>query len=374
MGPEEERAVVEVLRSGWVTTGPKTRQFEEQFAIYVGAHHAIALNSCTAGLHLSLIAHHVGMGDEVITSPMTFAATANVIEHVGAKPVFVDVEPDALNIDPHKLARAVTPRTRAVIPVHFGGHPCDLDAIHQVAERHGFPVIEDAAHAIEGVCRGRSIGSISRATCFSFYATKNITTGEGGMLTTDDHELARKVRLLSRHGISVDAWKRRGPEGYRHWDIVAPGYKYNMSDIQAALGLCQLAKIDRFHKMRRRWTQRYDEAFADLPEVILSKRCGDVECAYHLYVVRFLTENLSVSRDELMAMIQERGIGVGIHFRPVHLHPYYREKYGYALGACPVAEYAGQRVISLPLFPAMTEDDVDYVIREVCDLVTTMRK
>ncbi len=372
-GPEEERALVDTLRSGWVTTGPRTKSFETRFAEYAGAKHAIALNSCTAGLHLCLMAHNIGPGEEVITSPLTFAATANVIEQVGARPVFIDVEPDTLNMDPNRLAAAVTPRTRAIIPVHFAGHPCDLDAIHEIAATHGIPVIEDAAHAVESVYRGRKIGGISRATCFSFYATKNITTGEGGMVTTHDDALAERLRLLSLHGISVDAWQRHRPGEYRHWEIVEPGYKYNMSDIQAALGLCQLAKVDRFQRQRRRWTEQYDEAFVDLPEITVLKRRPDVAAAHHLYVIRFAVERLGVLRDQLMTILQERGIGIGIHFRPVHLHPYYRGKYGFVPGAFPIAEDAGNRCISLPLFPAMRKEEVTHVAREVRHVVTGLR-
>jgi len=476
LGPEEEREVIDTLRSGWLTTGPKTKRFERDFAAYVGAKHAIGLNSCTAALHLSLLTHDVGPGDEVITSPITFASTANVIEHLGATPVFVDVQPDTLNLDPDQLKQAVTPRTRAIIPVHFAGHPCDLDAIHAVADRsgqgrddgpkctaqssqrvvaacvsqavrpagtpaathkpatlrctanrgcdcgpsrgcdcspnrgrdggQGIPVIEDAAHAVGSVYRGRKIGSlhrgrdgdpnqgrdcgpnqgheygISRTTCFSFYATKNITTGEGGMITTDNDALADRLRVLSLHGISADAWKRHAPYdrdldpdgGYKHWDIIAPGFKYNMFDMQACLGIHQLAKIKRFGELRRQWTEMYDTGFADMPEIVPLKRRAYVESAHHLYVVQFATERLTVSRDQLMALIQRRGIGIGVHFRPIHLHPYYRRKYGYQPGMLPIAEHAGDRVISLPLFPTMTEAQVRHVIHEVRKLVTASRR
>ncbi len=374
LGQEEEREVLDTLRSGWLTTGPKTKRFESDFAEYVGARHAIALNSCTAALHLALLVHDVGPGDEVITTPMTFASTANVIEHVGARPVFVDVLPGNLNMDPAKLGVAMTPRTRAVIPVHFAGHPCDLDAIREIAGAHGVPVIEDAAHAIESVYRGRKIGGISEATCFSFYATKNITTGEGGMITTNDDALAERLRILSLHGISVDAWQRYRPGGYKHWDILEAGFKYNMCDIQACLGIHQLARIDQLRQARRAWTAMYDEAFEDMPEIITLERSDDVDCAYHLFAVRFVTESLNASRERIMELLQERGVGIGIHFRPVHLHPYYRDKYGYASGTHPVAEYAGNRTISLPLFPDMTAEEVLYVIHQVREVVWSLRK
>ena len=374
IGLEEEREVIDTLRSGWLTTGPKTKRFEQQFAEYLGARHAVAVNSCTAALHLSLIANDVRPGDEVITSPITFASTANVIEHVGATPVFVDVQPDTLNIDPVQLAQAVSPRTRAIIVVHFAGHPCDMSAISAIASEHSIPVIEDAAHAIESVYRGRKIGTISRTTCFRFYATKNITTGEGGMITTNDDALAERLRILSLHGISVDAWKRYRPGEYKHWDIVEPGFKYNMSDIQASLGIHQLAKIEQFRQARKAWTAMYDEAFEDLPEIITLRRRDDVECAYHLYVVRFVTEHLSASRDRIMELLQQRGVGIGVHFRPVHLHPYYRDKYRYEPGAFPTAEYVGERVISLPLYPALALHEVQHVIEQVRQLVRSLRK
>ena len=374
LGLEEEREVIDTLRSGWLTTGPKTKRFEQQFAEYLGARHAVAVNSCTAALHLSLIANDVRPGDEVITSPITFASTANVIEHVGATPVFVDVQPDTLNIDPVQLAQAVSPRTRAIIVVHFAGHPCDMSAISAIASEHSIPVIEDAAHAIESVYRGRKIGTISRTTCFSFYATKNITTGEGGMIATNDDGLAQRLRVLSLHGISVHAWDRYRPGEYKHWDILEAGYKYNMCDLQACLGIHQLARIEAGLQLRRKWTARYDEAFADIPEIIPLKRRPDVESAHHLYVLRFATERLNATRDQIMQMLQERGVGIGIHFRPVHMHQYYRRKYGYQPGALPVAEDAGQRVISIPLFPAMTEAEVQHVIDQVRDLVRSLPK
>jgi len=374
LGIEEEREVLDTLRSGWLTTGPKTKRFERDFAAYVNAKHAIAVNSCTAALHLSLLAHDIGKDDEVITSPNTFAATVNVIEHVGAKPVFVDIEPETLNMDPSKLDAAVSTSTRAIIPVHFAGHPCDLDIVHAVASAHDLVVIEDAAHAIGASYRGEKIGGLSGVSTFSFYATKNMTTGEGGMITTNNDKLAQRMRILSLHGISIDAWKRYQPNEYKHWDILEPGYKYNMFDLQAALGLHQLCKLDGFIERRKHWTSLYDEGFADLPEMINLQCKTDVESAYHLYVVRFDTNMLGVSRDRLLEMIQQRGIGIGIHFRPVHLHPYYQKKYGYSRGDFPVSENAGDCMISLPLFPSLTKEQVDYVIWNVRDLITANRR
>jgi dTDP-4-amino-4,6-dideoxygalactose transaminase len=365
IGPEEEAEVLATLRSGWLTTGPRTKQFERDFASYVGAKHAVGLSSCTAALHLALLTSGVEPGDEVITSPITFAATANVIEHVGARPVFVDVESATLNIDPGLVEGAISSRTRAIVPVHFAGHPCDMRGILEIADRQGISVVEDAAHAVGASYGGRKIGSIGRATAFSFYATKNMTTGEGGMLTTDDDSLADRARILSLHGISRDAWKRYTAEGYRHWDILEPGFKYNMFDLQAALGLHQLAKLDGFIEHRRRWVERYDAAFADVPHVRPLECRADVRCAHHLYVLRFDVDALGMRRDRIMSILQAQGVGIGVHFRPVHLHPYYRDKYGYRPGTLPVAERAGDRCVSLPLFPTLTEAEVDQVIETV---------
>ncbi len=374
LGEEEEKEVIDALRSGWITTGPKTRQFERQFAEYVGAPHAVATNSCTAALHLALIAGGVRPGDEVITSPITFASTANVIIHAGATPVFVDVEPDTLNMDASKLASAVSGKTRAIIPVHFAGNPCDMEAIQAIASPKDILVVEDAAHATGARYRDRPIGAVSKATCFSFYATKNITTGEGGMLTTADAELAERVAILSLHGISADAWKRYAQKGYQHWEIVYPGYKYNMSDLQAALGLCQLKKADSFWMERRRQVDFYNEAFADLPEVVpLAVRPG-VRTSYHLYVIQLQTERLRVDRDTFIRAMEAENIGIGIHFRAVHLHPYYRQAYGFGPGLCPVAERASERVMSLPLFPGLARADQELVVEAVRKLVGNYRR
>lgn len=357
---EDEQAVLEVLRSGWLTTGPRAKEFERQFAEFRGTSRAVAMNSCTAALHVALVAAGIGPGDEVITTPMTFASTANVIVHTGATPVFCDVQPDTLNMDPAAFEAAITPRTRAVIPVHFAGHPCDMDEINLIARRHGLFVLEDAAHASESEYRDRPTGSLGDAAAFSFYATKNITTAEGGMLTTSDEALADKAQVLSLHGISRDAWKRYTAEGYQHWDIVAPGFKYNMSDLQAALGLSQLARIEEFWIARKRLTERYDRALRGLGGLQLMQRRDYVKSAFHLYVVR--VDNAPVSRDEFMARMQDHGIGVGVHFRAVHLHPYYHDTFRFEPGMCPVAEKAGDTVVSLPLFPSMTDEEVDRVV------------
>lgn len=370
IGEEEEREVLETLRSGWLTTGPKTKMFERQFADYVGAEHAVGLNSCTAALHLALLAHGVGQGDEVITSPITFSATANVIEMVGAKPVFVDVKDDTLNLDPSLLESAISPQTRAVIPVHFAGHPCDMDAIDAIARRHNLVVIEDAAHAIESSWNQRKIGGTGNTTCFSFYPTKNITTGEGGMITTHNAALAARLRRLSLHGINADAWQRHGNGQYRHWETIEVGYKYNMFDLQAAIGIVQLGRIDQFHATRKKWTQLYDRAFDDLPAIRTLERHTSAKCAYHLYPIRIDSAATGLSRDKFMVHLQENGVGVGVHFRPLHMHPYYREKYRYRLGQLPVAEKAGEQLLSLPLYPSLKLKQVLFIASTVRSIAT----
>lgn len=374
LGKEEEREVIDVLRSGWITTGPKTKRFEKEFAEFVGAPYAVALNSCTAALHLALIGGGVSPGDEVITTAITFASTVNVIVHCGATPVFVDVERDTLNIDANKLAAAVSPRTRAIIPVHFAGHPCDLDPINEIARQREIQVVEDAAHAVGSIYNNRRIGSIGKATCFSFYATKNMTTGEGGMLTTADEELAERAAILSSHGISRDAWKRYSSKGYQHWDILYPGYKYNMSDLQAALGLCQLQKLDRFWSERCEQVEYYASAFVEIPEIIPLSVRSNVRSSYHLYVIQLETEKLGVDRNTFLKAMEAENIGIGIHFRAVHLHPFYRQRFGFGPGLCPIAEGASDRVISLPLYPGLDRSDQELVVEAVRKLVSIYRQ
>ena len=373
IGPDEEQAVLEVLRSGWLTTGPRTKAFERELAAYTGAAHCVGLNSCTAALHLALEAVGVGAGDEVITSPITFASTANVIVHRGARPVFADVEPDTLNLDVAALEAAITPRTKAVIPVDFAGQPCDLDGVLAVARRHGLPVIEDAAHAIGAEYRGRRVGGIADMTCFSFYATKNITSGEGGALTTNRPEWAERVGVMALHGISRDAWKRYSAEGYRHWDIIAPGHKYNMFDLQAALVSVQLGRLDDFIARRAELATRLDAGLAEMPEVVVPTRRPDLRHAHHLYPILVRTEALTADRDTLMNAIQAENVGIGIHFRAVHLHPFYTETYGFAPGMFPRAEYYSDRTISLPLCPAMSDADADDVVAVVRKVIARYR-
>jgi dTDP-4-amino-4,6-dideoxygalactose transaminase len=370
----DERAVLDVLRSGWITTGPRTKQFEKTLAAYVGSTHAVGVNSCTAALSLALEVAGVGPGDEVITSPITFASTANVIVHRGAKPVFVDVEPSTLNLDASRLEAAITPRTRAIVPVDFAGHPADLDDIMAIARRHSLVVIEDAAHAIGAEYRGRRVGSVADMTAFSFYATKNITCGEGGALTTDNAAWADRIGIMALHGISRDAWKRYSAEGYQHWDIIYPGHKFNMFDLQGALIESQLAKIDAFYARRVALKARLDAGLRDIPELGFPTEKPGIKHAYHLYPIIVRTETLTADRDQVMNAIQGENVGVGVHFRAVHLQPYYVQTFGFRRGDFPHAEYYSDRTISLPLYPRMTDRDADDVVEAVRSVIARFRR
>jgi len=373
IGQAEIDAVVDTLKSAWITTGPKTRAFEREFAAFVGAQGALALNSCTAGLHTALATLGIGPGDEVITTPMTFCASVNVIEHVGARPVLVDVEPDTLNIDPERIAAAITPRTRAILPVHYAGHPVELDVITTLAGVRGLAVVEDAAHAIPARFKGRFIGAGPNPTAFSFYATKNLTTAEGGMLTGEPAFLER-ARTISLHGMNRDAWKRYDQGGSWRYDVLLPGFKYNMTDIQAAIGLCQLRRQDVFQRRRREVVARYTAAFGADPALEPPVVRPDVEHAWHLYVLRLRLDALRIGRDRFIEELTARNIGTSVHFIPVHLHPYYRDKYGYAPEALPVAYGNYLRLLSLPLHPGLSDRDIDDVIEAVLDVARTHRR
>ncbi|HET7296821.1 MAG TPA: DegT/DnrJ/EryC1/StrS aminotransferase family protein, partial [Gemmatimonadales bacterium] len=368
VGEEEIQEVVDTLRSSWITTGPKTKRFETEFAGYLGAPGALALNSCTAGLHTALAALGIGPGDEVMRTPITFTASVNVIEHVGARPVLVDVEPDTLNIDPAAVAAAVTPRTKAILPVHYAGHPADLDALHAVARSAGLAVVEDAAHAVPARYKGRLVGSGDNPVAFSFYATKNLTTAEGGMLTGAPAFLER-ARVLSLHGMSRDAWRRYDKGGSWRYEVLAPGFKYNMTDIQASLGLWQLKKLARFQERRREVVRLYGDAFRDEAALELPVERPDVEHAWHLYVLRLRPGALRIGRDRFIEELTARNIGTSVHFIPIHLHPYYRDKYGYAPDRFPVALGNYERMVSLPLHPGLSDDDVADVTEAVLDVV-----
>lgn len=368
IGSEEMEEIADTLQSGWITTGPKTKRFESAFRARVEAPEALGLNSCTAGLHLGLLALGIRPGDEVVTTPMTFCACANVIEHLGATPRLVDVEPDTLNIDPVKIDAAVTPRTRAILAVHYAGHPADLDPIYDIAVHRHLAVLEDAAHALPARYKGRLIGSGSNPTAFSFYATKNLTTGEGGMLTGAP-ELLAQARTLSLHGMSRDAWNRYGAGGKWFYQVDEPGFKCNMTDVQAAMGLAQLRKLDRFQERRREIVSAYNQAFREVAALEIPAERPEVEHAWHLYVLRLRPEMLRIGRDQCIEELTARNIGTSVHFIPIHLHPYYSRKYGYRPEQFPVAFENYQRMLSLPLHPLLSDTDVGDVIEAMLDVV-----
>jgi len=367
IGDDEISEVVKTLKSDWLTMGPKTIEFERLISEYTGAKHTIAVNSCTAALHLSLIASGVGKGDEVITTPFTFAATGNTIIHTGAKPVFVDIKKDTYNIDPEKIVNAITPKTKAIIPVHYAGQPCDMGSIMEIAEDYNLLVIEDAAHAIGAEYYDKKIGTISSATCFSFYATKNMTTGEGGAITTDNDKLADRLRTLRLHGINKDAWNRYSAEGSWYYEIEECGWKYNMTDLQAALGIHQIKKIDEFNDTRIRYANVYNKIFGKMDELIIPYEKSNVKHAYHLYPI--LLKNLN--RNVFINRMAEKGIGCSVHFIPLHLHPFYRNKFGFKMGQFPNAEFVYEHEVSLPLYPKMTRNDIEYIANSVVEVVNS---
>ncbi|AET70703.1 putative PLP-dependent enzyme possibly involved in cell wall biogenesis [Desulfosporosinus orientis DSM 765] len=366
--------VVDSLKSGWIAKGPKTMEFEKQFAEYVGAKYAVALNSCTAALHLGLLAAGIGAGDEVITTPMTFASSANVIIHAGAKPVLVDIDPLTMNMDPQKIEAKITSRTKGIIPVHVAGHPCPLDEIRAIAEKHGLFVLEDAAHAVYTKYKGQMIGSLGDATAFSFYATKNLVTGEGGMLTTNDEEVYNKVRVLSSHGMSRNAWNRYAQAGSWYYEILEPGYKDNMSDIMAGLGLSQLAKLERMQGIRRDIVDYYNAEFGSMPELEVPVELEYARHAWHLYIIKLNLDKLSIDRNRFIEELKAENIGTSVHFIPLHMHPYYRDTFGYKPGDFPAAESTFERIISLPLYPKMSWQDTRDVVEAVKRVVENNRK
>jgi len=358
----EIQEVVDTLRSGWLGTGPKVAQFEDIFKEYTGAKHAMALNSCTAGLHLAMVVTGIRQGDEVITTPLTFCSTANAIIHTGATPVFVDVEKDTMNIDPERIAEAITPRTKAIIPVHFAGRPCNMDAIMDIAQRHDLIVIEDAAHCIEGRYKGKKIGNIGDMTCFSFYVTKNIVTGEGGMVTTNNEEWADKIKMYGLHGLSKDAWRRYSDEGFIHYQVIFPGYKYNMMDIQASLGIHQMKRVTQYLQRRKEIWERYNNAFSNLPVICPLDPENDTVHARHLYTLLIDTDKIKKSRNEVQQELHELNIGTGIHFISLHLHDYYKKTYSFKPDDFPNAKYISERTISLPFSPKLDDKDIEDVI------------
>ena len=359
---DDVQAVVEVLESGWLGTGPKVKQFEDDFKAYSGAKYAMALNSCTAGLHLAMVVLGLQPGDEVITTPLTFCATANSIIHAGGRPVFVDIDPQTLNIDPDKIEAAITPKTKAILPVHFAGRPCAMDKIMAIARKHNLKVVEDCAHAIETEYHGRKAGTFGDIGCFSFYVTKNVITGEGGMVITDNEEYADKIKMYGLHGMSRDAWKRFSDEGFKHYQVVFPGFKYNMMDIQAALGIQQLKKVERFYKRRQEIWAEYNERLKNLPLTLPAPAEANTKHALHLYTVLLGDNQAGLTRDALLNALIKENIGTGVHYTALHLHPYYRETFGYREGDFPQTEYIAERTLSLPVSAKLTKTDTGDVV------------
>jgi dTDP-4-amino-4,6-dideoxygalactose transaminase len=367
-------SVVQTLRSGWLTVGPRTREFERMVAEYVGVPSAAAVHSCTAGLHLAMIAMGVGDGDEVIMPALNFAAAPNTVIHLGAVPVLVDVDPVSLNVTAETIEAAVTDRTKLVIPVHFGGRPCDMDGIMSLAARRGFRVLGDAAHAIGADIGGRSIGSMADATAFSFYVTKGITTGEGGAVTSRDQELVARIGILSLHGMSSDAWKRYSERGPWYYEILEPGYKYNMSDLQASLGVCQMERVDEFRESRAHIASIYRSGFENLEALEIPSDFDGGHHAWHLYPIQVDPGATTIGRDAFIRALLDEGIGVSVHFIPIHYHPFYREHLGLQPGTFPATERYFERAISLPIYPGMTDEDAGDVVAAVTKLVSHYRR
>ena len=370
---DDINAVIEVLRSDWITTGPKVAEFEEAFAAYVGSKYAVSFSSGTAALHGASFAAGLGPGDEAITTPMTFCATANCVLYQGAKPVFADVCPDTLNIDPDEVKRRINRHTKAVLPVDYAGHPADLQPILELASSHGLVVIEDACHALGAEYRGTRVGSISHMTVFSFHPVKHITTGEGGMVTTDDAKFARLLRMFRNHGIDSDARERQA-NGNWCYDMVALGYNYRLTDIGCALGISQLRKLETNLARRRQIANQYTAAFQEIPGVVPPTVRPGVNPAWHLYPIRLDLAKVRVGRSEIFRALRAAGLGVNVHYIPVHLHSYYREKFDYRGGEYPVAESVYQQLISLPMFHAMTDQDLCEVINTVREVVGHYRR
>jgi perosamine synthetase len=371
---EEVDEIVDTVRSGWLSMGPKTIRFENNFSEYIGVNKSVAVNSWTAAGHLSLEAFGIKEGDEVIVPTMTFPATAEIVCYFKAKPVIVDVDEDTLNISLETIEKAITPKTKAIIPVHYGGQPCDLDEIHAIAKKHNIKVLEDAAHSLPAKYKGNMIGTISDVTCFSFYATKTLSTGEGGMICTNDEEIAERVKIMRLHGINRDAWKRYTESGSWYYEVVAPGYKYNFTDLQASLGLPQLKKVDAMWNSRKRIAAKYTEALKDLDMIQLHTIKPDRDSSWHLFPIRLYLDRLTKNRAQIINELREKKIGVGVHFMPVHQHLYYSETFNLSDAEYPVASAAFPRLMSLPIYPGMTDDNVDKVIDVLIDTLNKFKK
>lgn len=370
IGDDEIEAVSEVLASKWISTGPKTAEFERRFAEYVGAKHALAVSSCTAALHLSLVAAGIGEGDEVITTPYTFTATSEAIGYTGAKPVFVDIDPATLNIDVDKICDKLTPRTKAILPVHIAGAPCDMDALLEMCKARNLVLIDDAAHAIPTDYNGRRIGSIGDLSVFSFYANKNLTAAEGGMITTNSDEYAKIIKPMRLHGLNKDSWARQSNRSVWHYQVDSQGYKYNMTDIQAAMGLCQLMKLNKQIEVRGKYIQIYQERLGKIPEIVTPPGETHHRHSWHLYIIQLRTDQLKISRDDFVEAMRDADIECSVHYIPLHLFSYYQTRYGYREGDFPCAEAAFERVVSLPLHMDLTVDDVHTVVDTIREILS----
>jgi len=371
---EEVDEIVDTVRSGWLSMGPKTIRFENNFNEYIGVKKSVAVSSWTAAGHLSLEAFGINEGDEVILPTMTFPATAEIVCYFKAKPVIVDVDEDTLNISLEAIEKAITPKTKAIIPVHYAGQPCDLDEIHAIAKKHNLKVLEDAAHSLPAKYKGKKIGTISDVTCFSFYATKTLSTGEGGMICTNDEEIAERVKIMRLHGINRDAWKRYTESGSWYYEVVAPGYKYNFTDLQASLGLPQLKKVDAMWSSRKRIAAKYTEALKDVDMIQLHTIKPDRDSSWHLFPIRLYLDRLTKNRAQIINELRENNVGVGVHFMPVHQHLYYYETFNLSDAEYPVASAAFPRLMSLPIYPGMTDENVDKVIDVLIDTLNKFKK
>ncbi|MGE5497613.1 MAG: DegT/DnrJ/EryC1/StrS family aminotransferase [Syntrophothermus sp.] len=357
--------VVKTLKSGWIGTGPKVHQFEEDFKKYIGVKHAVAISSCTAGLHLGIVALGIGPGDEVIVPSMTFAATANSVIHAGAKPIMVDVDRFKMTIDLEDVKRKITERTKAIIPVHFAGRACQVDEIEEIAKQYNLRIIHDTAHAIETEFNGKKIGTYSDLSSYSFYVTKNVVTAEGGMVVTNDDELASKLKIYALHGMSKDAWKRFSDDGYKHYQVVFPGFKYNMTDIQASIGIHELKRVEEYSKRSKQIWDLYNNDLKALPLFLPPAPEENTRHAYHLYTILLDIDNARISRDELLASLHKMNIGTGVHYISLHLQPYYRDTFGYKMGDFPNAEFISERTLSIPFSAKLTDEDVSDVINSL---------
>lgn len=368
---DEIAEVVATLKSGWIGTGPRVARFEEEFRRYKGAEHAVAVGSCTAALHLSMIAAGLDPGDEVITTSMTFCATVNAVIHAGATPVLVDVNHGTMNMDTDLIEAKITPRTKAILPVHFAGRPCDMDPLLTLASRYGLKIIEDCAHAIETEYKGAKAGTFGDFGCFSFYVTKNIVTGEGGMVLARDEESASRIKMLALHGMSRDAWKRFGDEGYKHYYVVECGFKCNMTDIQAALGFHQLSRIEEYWRRRKAIWEHYTAELADLPLKLPADPEPSTRHAYHLFTVLIDEKEAGISRDDFLARMTEERIGVGVHYLSIPEHPFYQKTFGWRPEDYPQARELGRHTVSIPLSAKLTDDDVGDVVRAIRKILTS---